>query len=176
MTTARRSAPDAESPAAPLRRRDVLLGAGALAALAAAPALAAEGDAHAGHEGHEAHAKGRYFEAKATKAHPALVAATQDCLAKGQTCISHCLETFRLGDTTMADCAFAVQQMLHVCTAFAYLASYDSKHLRAFAPVCIQVCLDCEEECRKHEEHQVECKECADACAALVKEARKLGA
>jgi Cys-rich four helix bundle protein (predicted Tat secretion target) len=66
--------------------------------------------------------------------------------------------------------------MLHVCTAFAYLAAYDSKHLRAMAPVCIEVCDDCEKECRKHEEHQAECKACADACAALIQEARKLHA
>jgi Cys-rich four helix bundle protein (predicted Tat secretion target) len=175
MTERRADAPSPTASESSLRRRDVLVGAGAFAALAAAPALAAEheGDAHAGHEGH---GKAKYFEAKAAKAHPALVAATRECLGSGETCISHCFETFRAGDTTMADCAFAVQQMLHVCTAFSYLASYDSKHLRAFAPVCIQVCLDCEEECRKHEEHQAECKACADACAALVKEAKKLGA
>ena len=33
--------------------------------------------------------------------------------------------------------------------------------------LCKQVCKDCEKECRKHEEH-IECKACADACAALV--------
>jgi Cys-rich four helix bundle protein (predicted Tat secretion target) len=176
MTERRDASTSDPSRESSLRRRDVLVGAGALAALAAAPALAAEPlgeDAHAGHEGH---GKGKYFEAKAAKAHPKLVTATRECIAKGQTCLSHCFETFRQGDTTMADCAFAVQQMLDVCQAFASLASFDSKHLRAFAPVCIQVCEDCEQECRKHEEHQPECKACADACAALVTEARKLGA
>jgi Cys-rich four helix bundle protein (predicted Tat secretion target) len=150
-----------------LRRREVLAGAGALAALAAVPSLAAEQE-HAGH------GKGRYFEAKAAKAHPALVKATNECLDTGDVCLSHCYETFRMGDTTMADCAFAVQQMVQVCTAFGSLALNDSKHLKALAPGCIAVCEDCEQECRKHEDHQAECKACAEACAALVREARKL--
>jgi Cys-rich four helix bundle protein (predicted Tat secretion target) len=154
-----------------LRRREILAGAGALAALAAAaPSLAAD----TSHAGHEQHGKGRYFEAKATKAHPALVKATNECLGTGDVCLAHCFETFRMGDTTMAECAFAVQQMLQVCRAFGYLALNDSKHLKALAPGCIEVCEGCELECRKHEDHQPECKACADACAALIQEARKL--
>jgi Cys-rich four helix bundle protein (predicted Tat secretion target) len=160
-----------DMPRLSLRRRELIAGAGALAAAAAAPAFAAEA---AGKDAHAGHGKGRYFEAKAAKAHPALVAATQACLGDGEICLSHCFETFRMGDTTMADCAFAVQQMLQVCNAFGALAINDSKHLRALAPACIQVCEDCEQECRKHEDHQPECKACADACQALVVEARKL--
>ena len=94
----------------------------------------------------------------------------------GRDCFSHCLETFRDGETNMAECAFAVEQMLQVCGATGALASYDSKHLKTMAQACIDVCLDCEKVCREHEEHQPECKDCADACAAVVKALRGLSA
>ena len=156
-----------DPPSAAVGRRELLTRAGAAALLmGAGSAAAAEPEAHA-------HGK-HYFDAKAAKAHPALVAAANDCVAKGQTCISHCLETFRLGDTTMADCASAVQEMLPVCTALGYLAAYDSRHLKDLARACIPVCETCEKECREHEEHQAECKDCADACALVIREAKKL--
>jgi Cys-rich four helix bundle protein (predicted Tat secretion target) len=151
-----------------MTRRDVLLASAALAASAAAARASSAGE-------HDAHATtGKYSEAKAFKKHAALVATANECLAKGQACISHCFETFVAGDTMMAECAFAVEQMLKACDAFAYLAAYDSPHLPAMARVCVSVCEDCERECRKHEEHQPECKACADACAALIRDAKKV--
>jgi Cys-rich four helix bundle protein (predicted Tat secretion target) len=157
-----------------LGRRELLAGAGALAGMAVAgSAWAASDDPHAGHSGHGA---AKYSEAKAAKAHKKLVAAANECIATGRACFSHCLETFRGGDTTMADCAWSVEQMMHVCGAFEALASYDSRHLEELAVVCAKVCEDCEKECRVHEEHQPECEACADACAALVKQIRKLSA
>jgi len=154
-------------PASALGRRELLAAAGAAALLTGAGrAFAAEQEGHS-------HGK-QYFDAKAAKAHAALVAAANECVAKGQICISHCLETFRLDDTTMAECASAVQEMLPVCTALGYLAAYDSRHLKDLARACIPVCETCEKECRVHEEHQIECKDCADACATVIREAKKL--
>jgi Cys-rich four helix bundle protein (predicted Tat secretion target) len=147
-----------------ISRRDVLVGVGAASLAAAGVAIA----------GTETKSHGKYFEAKAAKKHPALNTALDACITKGQACISHCMETFALGDTTMAACASAVQQMLPVCTATSYLAIYDSKRLEEMAQACVAVCEDCEKECRVHEEHQPECRACADACAAVIKEAKKL--
>ena len=149
-------------------RRDLLIGAGVVASVAVA------GTAIAGTEAGSHAMQHKYSEAQAYKKHVALVAATNECISKGQACISHCMETFRLGDTTMGECAFAVQQMLPVCTAMAYLAAYDSKRLKPMAETCVGVCEDCEKECRVHQEHQPECRACADACAAVIKEAKKL--
>ena len=151
-----------------MSRRDVLIGAGAVASVAVAGATIAGAEEGAHTMEH------KYFEAQAYKKHLALVAATNECIGKGQACISHCMETFLGGDTTMGKCAFAVQQMLPVCTAMAYLAAYDSKRLKPMAETCVGVCEDCEKECRVHQEHQPECRACADACAALIKEAKKL--
>ena len=152
-------------------RRAVLVGAAALATAAAARvALAADEGAHAGHAGH---GDPKYTEAVRNKKHRKLAAAAHECVETGQLCISHCMETFVAGDTTMADCAFAVQQMMPVCAATAELAAYDSKHLRPLLQACIGVCEDCEKACREHEEHQPECKACADACAELVRIAKQ---
>ena len=150
-------------------RRDLIAGAAALVGAAATTQAFA-----AAHEEHAGHGTGKYSEARAAKAHPEIVAALDACLGRGRVCFSHCLETFRGGDTTMADCAFAVEQMLHVCAATEALATYDSKHLKGLAAVCSDVCEDCEKECRVHEEHQPECKACADACADVVKALRRL--
>lgn len=160
-----------------LRRRDLLVGATVLAGAtlgAAGRAAAAE------HEQHQHHALGaaggehRYSEATAFKRRAGLVAVANECIARGQACLSHCMETFVQGDTTMAECARAVQEMLATCQAFAQLAANDSVVLKPMAQACIAVCEECEKQCRVHEEHQPECKACADACADLVREAKKL--
>lgn len=159
-------------------RRDVLVGAGALAAAGVASA-AHHGDGHDGHDAHAGHQHGekgghKYFKAVRFARNAALVGATENCISKGRQCLSHCFETFLAGDTTMAECAFAVDQMLAVCAAMAHLAANDSPQLAEMARACIAVCEHCEKECRAHEEHQPECKACADACAALIVEAKKV--
>jgi Cys-rich four helix bundle protein (predicted Tat secretion target) len=156
-------------PGSAFGRRELLVGAGALGVLAAArSALASEG---AGHEGHSS--PSRYTPGVANKRHPALLAATWDCIAKGEACLSHCMETFAAGDTTMAECAASVDTMLPVCNALAHLAVRDSKHLPAIARACNDVCADCEKACREHAEHQPECKAAADACQRLQAELAK---
>lgn len=155
-----------------IRRRQLLTGAGTLAGMAlAGSAWAASHEDHSGHAGGGA---AKYSEAKAAKVHKELVAAANECTRTGRVCFSHCLETFRDGDTTMADCAWAVEQMMHVCEAFSALATYDSPHLKELAAVCAKVCEDCEKECRVHEKHQQECKDCADACGVLIDQIRSL--
>jgi Cys-rich four helix bundle protein (predicted Tat secretion target) len=159
---------------APMARRELLASAGALAGMALAGSAWA--GSHEGASGHAGHAAAKYSEPVAARAHPKLVAAANECTRTGRICFSHCLETFRGGDTTMADCAWSVEQMMHVCEAFSTLASYDSPHLEDLAAVCAKICEDCEKECRVHEKHQRECGDCADACAALIEEIRALSA
>ena len=158
--------------AASLGRRELLAGAGTVVGMAlAGSAWAGEHDKHSGHVGHSGHAG-----QGAAKANSKVVRAADECTRTGRLCFIHCLETFRDGDTTMADCAWEVKQMMHVCEALSAMASYDSPHLEAMGAVCISVCEDCERQCRIHEDHQQECKDCADACAVLVREIRALSA
>ena len=83
------------------------------------------------------------------------------------TLLAHCLVSFREGDTELANCASKVHEMHAICSAFSYLLASNSEYVHAYAGICEQACSDCEKECLKHKEH-VECKACAEACAAIV--------
>jgi Cys-rich four helix bundle protein (predicted Tat secretion target) len=136
-----------------ISRRDILLGIGATAAAAYAGAAVS---AMPGHD-----------HSKHSTQHPDLLDAINACLDKGQRCIAHCLVSFIEGDLELAACASKVHEMQAVCSAFSYLLAANSDYSKAYSVICEQVCLDCEKECRKHDEH-IECKACADACAEVV--------
>ena len=142
-----------QQPTSGLTRRDVLLGIGAIASAAYAGAAVS---AMPGHD-----------HSKHSPQLPELLAAANECVDKGQRCITHCLVAFREGDVSLAECASKVHEMQAVCTAFSYLLAANSEYVKAYAGICEQVCTDCEKECLKHKEH-IECKACADACANLV--------
>ena len=136
-----------------ISRREMLLGMGAAAAMAYA------GNAMSAMAGHD--------HSKHTAQLPDLLAATNDCVDKGQRCITHCLVSFKEGDVQLADCAAKAHEMEAICRAFSYLLAANSSYIKAYASVCEQVCNDCEKECLKHKEH-IECKACAEACSAVV--------
>jgi|SRR5689334_17138718 Cys-rich four helix bundle protein (predicted Tat secretion target) len=140
-----------------LARRDVLLtGAGALAAgVGLVHAAAAQAAAPKTGPGKSPHG--------------AVIEATKRCETVGNACLRHCQRLTRLGDKSLAECMRSVSAMLPVCVAVNRLASQDAKRLKDLAKVCADVCRDCEAECRKHEFHHLECKRCAEACAATVK-------
>ena len=139
-----------------MKRRDLLGVAigGASLAFAADKVLAA--DDHAGHMGH-----------------PTLGDAARHCVLAGDACLSHCLALFVQGDTSTAQCAKSVYQMSAVCEAIARLAAANSEHLADLAKVAYAACLDCEKECRKHENEHAACKACADSCSACAEECKK---
>lgn len=118
--------------------------------------------------------KAKSAEPAAPMAHKELVAATKKCVEAGEICLNHCIRLTKLGDKSIAKCMEAVRAMLPVCGALGKLASLDAKRLKELAKVCADVCSDCEDECRKHEFHHRECKACAEACAATVREVKKL--
>ena len=85
-------------------------------------------------------------------------------------------QIFAAGDTTLAACARAVDEMLSLCRTLAKLASLGSSYLPAMAKVALIGCQDCETECRKHAEKHAPCKACAEACAACAAEWKKMSA
>lgn len=155
---------DNKSTSLEISRRDLLIGAGAAATvLASGTAHSVDHSAHkmgdhAGHK-HENHAP----------RHPMLLDAVNTCLDKGQRCISHCLVAFTEGDLSLAACAKKAHEMEAICEGFSYLVTANSVYTKEYAKVCKAVCKDCEKECREHEDHHTECKECAEACAAVIK-------
>ena len=146
-----------------MSRRAILVGAGALgAALATGASLAGDAPGHR----HEDHAP----------RNPSALDAVNDCVVKAQQCVAHCLVAFQEGDTTLADCARKVNEMLPICKAFSYQLASNSPYVKALSPICRQACKDCEAECRKHEDKHVECRECAEACARVVAAIESLSA
>jgi len=141
-----------------INRREALLAMGAAATVAYA------GSATAAMKGHD--------HSKHKPQHEAVLDATNNCTDKGQRCIAHCLVSFVEGDTELAKCASKVHEMQAICGAFSYLVAANSEYSKEYAKICITACEDCEKECREHDEH-FECKDCGDACAALVKAIKK---
>lgn len=132
-------------------RREILVAGAAIAAASALPAAADD-----------------------TATSPARALAL--CIEAGNTCMQHCLTLLASGDKSLGDCATAVHQMLAVCNAMTVLVASGTRHLKAAAALCVDVCGDCEKACRVHAEHHAQCKACADACAATIAAVRKLAA
>ena len=146
-----------------ISRRALLGAAGALGAtLATGASLAGDAPGHR----HEDHAP----------KHPSVLNAVNDCVVKAQQCAAHCLVAFQEGDTTLADCARKVNEMLPICKAFSYQVAGNSPYIKALSAVCAQACKDCEAECRKHEDKHVECKECAESCEQVIAAIKTLSA
>ncbi len=96
------------------------------------------------------------------------------CVNRGEACIDHCVKHLGAGDTSMKDCMDSVSTMLPICTAVARFAAFDAPRLKEVVKLCVDVCNDCEKECRKHEQHYAQCKNCADSCAAFIREGKKV--
>ncbi len=146
-----------------IRRRDVLKGVGAFAAVAAtgfAQNTLAKSTEHS-----HIHTVDLAIQR--------IIDHAMDCVKKGDICTQHCMDLFKAGDTTLAACADSVLEMVVSCAAMSKLAAYNSKHLKAMVKVCISICEDCENECRKHGDKHAECKACADACAACIKSCKE---
>jgi Cys-rich four helix bundle protein (predicted Tat secretion target) len=145
-------------PQSGMNRREVLLAMGAVAT------AAYTGSAAAAMPGHD--------HSKHKPQYSTVLDATNACTETGQLCIAHCLVSFIEGDTELAKCASKVHEMKTICGTFSDLLAANSEYTKAYANICISACEDCEEICREHDEH-FECKDCADACAALVKAIKK---
>ncbi len=144
-------------------RRKALGGISAITLAAMADSAMAEGHKH----DHEHHMQ------QAAK-YQALIEAAADCAQKGQACNAHCNILLGQGEKEMAACQASANQTIAVCSALQQLANLNSTHLAKLAAVAMDVCKECEDECRKHEQKHMACKECGDACAACYKQCKAL--
>ena len=136
-----------------------------LAALSTA-AIAAEEHQHGDHAAAKA-APNPYDAARLAAAH---------CLSAGQVCLDHCIRQLSKGDTSMAQCAKSVNQMLALCGALQSLAAQNSALTPALAKVCAKACKECADACKEHAAHHAECKACHESCLACIKECEKIAA
>lgn len=86
-----------------------------------------------------------------------------ECIKMGEICNQHCMHMFQMGDTSLADCSIAVQELIAANTAVLIFTANNSCHLNTFIEATIKVSESCLEECEKHEKH-IQCKDCAEAC------------
>ena len=143
-----------------MNRRELILGAAALAATATTSRAFA-----ASHEHEHKHAS-------AAK-HDKLIAAAADCTVKADLCLQHCIVLLGKGETDMAACARSASQAAAICTALQQLAASNARQLPQLAKVAMDICKECEEECKKTERHP-ECKACKEACIACYKECKAI--
>lgn len=107
--------------------------------------------------------------------HQSLIDAAADCVKKGHACLSHGIHLWSEGENKgMAICAMRVSEMIAACDAIGQLASYNSAHLVKMAAVVMDVCKDCEKECRKFEKEHEQCRQAADSCDVCFKECKKI--
>lgn len=105
----------------------------------------------------------------------ALEDSAADCVVSGNDCLRHCLGMYKMKDTSMAECADAVFQLVAGCAALSTLAAVNSAHTGHFAKVVEMLCNDCKAECDKFPKIAA-CKTCGDSCKACAAECRKVAA
>ncbi len=105
----------------------------------------------------------------------ALITAAADCALKANICLQHCLVLLGQGDKDMAACAKSSSQIVALCAALEQMATAESKFLPQLAKVAMDVCKDCEDECKKTDKHP-ECKACGESCTACYKECKAIAA
>ena len=140
-------------------RREMLRTLGAVGAVAAPAAMAQQQATHV----------------HAIADHQALIAASSNCVVKGEACMAHCQQMLADGDRSMLpECPRTGIEMVTLCGALRTLAAQDAPTLPKLAAVVLDACTRCEAHCRKSAKTHAHCKECADACAACVTECRKV--
>lgn len=144
-------------------RREFIAAAGTVAAAASASQAFAQG----------------MMASETEEMHPpkykALEKAANECVATGNDCLRHCFGMYKMKDTSMAECADSVYQLIAGCEALGALAAVNSEHTGHFAKVVEMLCNDCKKECDKFPKVAV-CKACGDACKACADECKKVAA
>ena len=134
---------------ASLARRQILKLTCTLSAVVAGAALTscnwadAQNTDHPAHVGHEGQAT-----TGPTK-NQDLLDEAELCVNRGEACIDHCAKQLGAGDTSMKNCMGSVSTMLSMCTAVARFAAFDAPRLKEVVKLSVDVCSDCEKECRK---------------------------
>ena len=151
-----------------MNRRQFLGSAAAASAMSLAATMAHAHDAHAHH--HHAAASA----SSVANPYEAVRRSAAGCVDAGQACLAHCVDLLGKGDTSMKDCARAVNQMLAFCGAVQNLAAQQSALLPQLAKICAQACEQCAAACKEHINHHAECKACYESCLKCIEECKKI--
>lgn len=83
-----------------------------------------------------------------------------DCIAACESCATKCLDVENV--KMHIECIRTDRDCADICALTLRLLNRDSNHLNEILKVCIDTCVSCEKECRKHDHDH--CQKCADAC------------
>jgi Cys-rich four helix bundle protein (predicted Tat secretion target) len=112
---------------------------------------------------------GLIIESTAQAAKPnSILDATSKCISIGLICAAHCRKELATGNKSMAECLATITDTLAACESVQRLAANESKHLKAMAKVCAEICKDCMKACEPHGKHMDICRDCANACKECI--------
>jgi hypothetical protein len=95
------------------------------------------------------------------------------CMAACNHCASSCLQ--EKDADQLSYCVRLDMECAAICRASAELMTYGSQHANAICQICGELCLQCAEECEKHE-HMDHCRQCALACRHCAEECLAMAA
>jgi Cys-rich four helix bundle protein (predicted Tat secretion target) len=147
-----------------VHRRDMIIGAMAGGAIVATSPANAQ---------HQAHVKPNTARQTRISAYRRLATLAHNCVSTGENCLSHCTTLFLQGETSLAECADIVQQMIHVCRSVHGLAVNGSPFVGQMSEACVAVNEACRNTCLTHRFHD-ECLACATACEQMIESYRQL--
>lgn len=87
-----------------------------------------------------------------------------ECIKMAEICQQHSMHMFQMGDTKLADCAIATQELLAVTKALLTLIANNSSHLKSYLKVVMRITESCAVECEKFAEEHIQCNDSAVAC------------
>ncbi|GAB6931406.1 four-helix bundle copper-binding protein [Paenibacillus sp. JCM 10914] len=98
------------------------------------------------------------------------IEAALECMNACNVCYVSCLKEYELA--MLRDCITLDRECADICSLAAQAMSRKSPYTKEIVELCIKVCLDCAEECGKHEHDH--CKQCAEACRKCAEACREL--
>lgn len=87
------------------------------------------------------------------------------CIAACEHCADACLSEDN--PSSLAECIRLNRDCADICQLALTYISRDSVYADSAVEECADICIDCAEECEKHDHDH--CKNCAEACRACAK-------
>lgn len=90
-----------------------------------------------------------------------LITILAECASACHHCSTECLNERDV--TLVAGCIKSDLDCAAICEVTAAFISRNSLHSKHLLHECVEICLECAEQCAKHE-HMEHCRKCAEVC------------
>ncbi|KLV26263.1 four-helix bundle copper-binding protein [Niallia circulans] len=100
-----------------------------------------------------------------------LIKSLQECMIVCNHCLNECLTEEQVAP--MLDCIHMNRESIQFCSYLEQAIIRKSPYAKEFAEICLSVCEDCANECKKHDHRHCQycaeiCKECVEACKTFL--------